>query len=66
MSEMLKNNRSKIGMNSPANKMNPSNKPINIDDLNKTFVHCKKLMKSKYLAYGNPKTRNNIMISLIW
>ena len=53
-------------MNSPANKMNPSNKPINIDDLNKTFVHSKKLMKSKYLAYGNPKTRNNIIISLIW
>ena len=51
--QILRNNRSKIGMNTTANKLYYVNNLISFDLLNKGFVLYKKLMKIQFLKYGN-------------
>ena len=50
--EILRNNRSKIGMNSFSNKFYHVSKLIGLDNLNLTFVHFKKIMKIQFLKNG--------------
>ena len=49
----FKNNKSKIGLNTTANKIYPLNGLISFDSLNLGFVHFKKLMKIQFLKNGN-------------
>ena len=50
--EILRTNKTKIGMNSTENKFYYLNKQIGLDKLNLTFVHYKKLMKIQFLKNG--------------
>ena len=50
--EILRNNRSKIGMNMLANKLFHVSKLIGLDKLNLGFVHYKKIKKIQFLKYG--------------
>ena len=50
--EVVRSNRSKIGMNTLANKFYHISKMIGLDLLNLTFVHYKKLMKFQFLKNG--------------
>ena len=50
--EIIRNNRSKIGMNSLSNKFFHISKQISLDSLNLGFVHFKKLMKIQFLKKG--------------
>ena len=47
--EIIRNNRSKIGMRSLSNKFFHISKQISLDLLNLGFVHFKKLMKIQFL-----------------
>ena len=49
---ILRNNNSKIGMNTQANKFYHISKLIGLDKLNLSFVHYKKIMKIQFLKYG--------------
>ena len=49
---ILRNNNSKIGMNTQANKFYYISKLIGLDKLNLNFVHFKKMMKIQFLKYG--------------
>ena len=53
MFEIHKGNKSKIGMNMNENKFYPLNKLILMDNLNWSFAHFKKQMKTKFLIFGN-------------
>ena len=50
--ETLRDNRTKIGMNTLANKFYHITKMIGLDKLNFSFVHYKKIMKIQFLKYG--------------
>ena len=50
--EILKDNHSKIGLNTTANKLYHINKKISLLALGHTFVHFKKLMKIQFLKNG--------------
>ena len=50
--EIIRNNRSKIGMNCISNKFYHITKQISLDSLNLGYVHFKKLMKFQFLKYG--------------
>ena len=50
--QMYRNNKSKIGMNTTANKFYHINNLIGLDMLNKNFVHFKKLAKIQFLKNG--------------
>ena len=50
--EIIRNNRSKIGMNTHSNKFYHISKKISLDFLNLDFVHFKKLMKVQFLKNG--------------
>ena len=50
--EVIRNNRSKIGMNSSSNKFYHISKQIGLDSLNHGFIHFKKLMKIQFLKNG--------------
>ena len=50
--EILRQNNTKIGMNTQANKFYHITKMIGLDKLNLSFVHYKKLMKIQFLKYG--------------
>ena len=52
-SEILRNNVTKIGMNTMSNKFYQLNKQIGLDLLNLGFVHFKKTMKIQYLKFGS-------------
>ena len=52
MFELLRDNNSKIGMNTTANKMYCISGRISLLSLNYGFVHFKKLMKINFLKYG--------------
>ena len=50
--EIYRNNNSKIGMNTQANKFYHISKLIALDKLNLGYVHFKKIMKCQFLKYG--------------
>ena len=50
--EILKDNNSKIGLNTTSNKLYRVNKQISLLALSHGFVHFKKLMKIQFLKYG--------------
>ena len=50
---LFRNNRSKIGMNTTANKLHCLTDQINFDVLSLGFLHYKKLMKIQFLKFGN-------------
>ena len=50
--EIIRNNRSKIGMNMISNKFYHISKMISLSNFNKTFVHYKKIMKIQFLKNG--------------
>ena len=50
--EIIKDNRSKIGLNTTSNKLYHVNKQISLLALSYGFVHFKKLMKIQFLKYG--------------
>ena len=50
--EIIRSNRSKIGMNTLGNKFHHISKMIGLDSLNLTFVQFKKLMKIQFLKNG--------------
>ena len=50
--EILKDNHSKIGLNTTANKLYHINKKISLLALGHNFVHFKKVMKIQFLKYG--------------
>ena len=50
--EILRDNRTKIGMNTQANKFYHITKMIGLEKLNYNFVHFKKIMKIQFLKYG--------------
>ena len=50
--EILKDNNSKIGVNTTVNKLYHINKQISLLALGHNFVHFKKLMKIQFLKYG--------------
>ena len=50
--EILRDNRTKIGMNTQANKFYHITKMIGLEKLNYSFVHFKKIMKNQFLKYG--------------
>ena len=50
--EIYRNNNSKIGMNTQANKFYHITKLIAPDKLNLSYVHFKKIMKCQFLKYG--------------
>ena len=62
--EILRNNRSKIGMNSFSNKFYHVSKLIGLDNLNLTFVHFKKIMKIQFLKNG--KTWLKVIVISWW
>ena len=49
--QILQNFRTKIGMNTTANKLYSLSNMIGLDTMNLKFVHFKKLMKIQYLKY---------------
>ena len=49
---ILRNNNSKIGMNTTANKLYHVNNQIGLGMLNLSFVHFKKLAKLQLLKFG--------------
>ena len=51
--EIIRDNRTKIGMSTAANKFYHITKMIGLDKLNFGFVHYKKIMKMQFLKYGN-------------
>ena len=50
--QILQNSKSKIGLNTTANKLYPLSNLIDLNMLNWTFVHLKKLAKIQFLKYG--------------
>ena len=50
--EILRNNVTRIGMNSIENKLYHINKVIPLDNLNLPFVAFKRLMKIRFLKFG--------------
>ena len=50
--EILRDNKTKIGMNTQANKFYHITKMIGLEKLNYNFVHFKKTMKNQFLKYG--------------
>ena len=50
--EILRDNRSKIGMNTFSNKFYHISKMISLNNLNLSFVHYKKIMKIQFLKNG--------------
>ena len=50
--EIIKNNRSKIGMNCISNKFYHISKLVSLNNLNLDFVHFKKIMKIQFLKNG--------------
>ena len=50
--EIIRNNKSKTGMNTITNKFYHISKQVSFDSLNFGFVHFKKLMKIQFLNYG--------------
>ena len=50
--EIIRNNRSKIGMNTLSNKFYHILKQISLDSLNLGFVHFKQLMKIQFMKNG--------------
>ena len=57
--EIVRSNRTKIGMNMISNKFYHILKQIGLDLLNLRFAHFKKLMKIQFLKYG--KTWNLLL-----
>ena len=51
--EILRDNRTKIGMNKATNEFYHITKMIGQDKLNLGFVHYKKIMKIQFLKYGD-------------
>ena len=51
--ELYRTNKSRIGMNTAANKFYHINKLIALDTFNLGFVHYKKLMKIQFMKNGN-------------
>ena len=50
--QIMRNFRTKIGLNTTANKLYPLNNQISWDRLNMNFVHYKKLAKIQFLKNG--------------
>ena len=50
--KLFKNNKTKIGMNTSANKMYCISDMISLDMLNLKFVHFKKLAKLQFFKFG--------------
>ena len=50
--EILRNSRSKIGMNTALNKFYHISKMISLNNLNLSFVHYKRIMKIQFLKNG--------------
>ena len=50
--EILRDNTSKIGMNTFSNKFYHISKMISLNNLNLSFVHYKKIMKIQFLKNG--------------
>ena len=50
--KIMRNFRTKIGLNTTANKLYPLNNQISWDRLNMNFVHYKKLAKIQFLKNG--------------
>ena len=50
--EILRDNKTKIGMNTKANKFYHITKLIGLDKLNLSYVHFKKIMRVQFLKYG--------------
>ena len=50
--EVVRSNKSKIGMNTLSNKFYHISKMIGLDLLNLTIVHYKKIMKIQFLKNG--------------
>ena len=50
--EIYRNNASRIGMNTMANKFYHISKLIGLDKLNYGFLHYKKTMKIQFLKFG--------------
>ena len=50
--EVIRSNRTKIGMNTISNRFYHLSKQVNFDHLNLTFVHFKKVMKIQFLKNG--------------
>ena len=50
---IFRNNSTKIGMNTTANKFYQLTGKVALNSLSLTFVHFKKLMKIQFLKYGN-------------
>ena len=53
--KILRNNNSKIGLNTTANKLYHLNDKIGLHMLSLEFVHCKKLAKLQILKYCKTK-----------
>ena len=51
--QVFKNNTSKIGMNTTANKLFHVNNLIGLDMLNLSYVHFKKMSKIQFLKNGS-------------
>ena len=51
--EIFKSNKTKIGLNANENKFYRITKMIVLNDLNLNFVQYKRLVKSKFLKFGN-------------
>ena len=51
--EFYCDNRYKIGKNTTINKLLPLNKQVELCDLNCSYVNFKRMMKRKFLLYGN-------------
>ena len=49
---IFKHNTTKIGMNTTANKFYQLSSKITLDSLGCSFVHFKKLKKTRFLKYG--------------
>ena len=62
--EIIRNNKTKIGMNTISNKFFHISKLISLDLLNISFVHFKKIMKIQFLKYGKTWTQPAFIIEL--
>ena len=64
--EIIRNNVTKIGMNTMSNKFYQLNKQIGLDLLNLGFVHFKKTMKIQYLKFGSTWSPHSFISLSLW
>ena len=62
--EVVRSNKSKIGMNTLSNKFYYITKMIGLDSLNLKFVHYKKIMKIQFLKNGRTWNTANLTVWL--